>query len=93
MTGIRIPPFDQGSVGTESSIWPGIVAAIVLVAGLGAAIWTYLRTRPAECSHTRPRRAAESREVDRTNSPGGPGAVSCLIPSAAWSVVATGRWG
>ena len=25
----------------------GIVAAIVLVAVLGAAIWTYLRTRPA----------------------------------------------
>ena len=47
MTGIGIPPFDPGTVGAESSIWPGIVAAIVLVAVLGAAIWTYLRTRPA----------------------------------------------
>jgi hypothetical protein len=49
MTGIGIPPFDPATVGnaTESSIWPGIVAAVVLAVVFGAAIWTYLRTRPA----------------------------------------------
>lgn len=49
MTGIGIPPFDPGTVGTaaDGSIWPGVVAAVVLAIVFGAAIWTYLRTRPA----------------------------------------------
>ena len=49
MTGIGIPPFDPATVETaESSIWPGIVAAVVFAVILGAAIWTYLRNRPAQ---------------------------------------------
>jgi hypothetical protein len=48
MTGFGIPPFDPTTVGTaESSIWPAIVAAVVFAMVLGAAIWTYLRNRPA----------------------------------------------
>ena len=48
MTGIGIPPFDPATVQTaESSVWPGIVAAVVLAIVFGAAIWTYLRNRPA----------------------------------------------
>ena len=47
MTGIGIPPFDPATVQTaDGSIWPGIVAAVVLAVVFGAAIWTYLRTRP-----------------------------------------------
>ena len=47
MIGIGIPPIDPGISGGDGSIWPGIVAAIVLVVVLTAAIWTYVRNRPA----------------------------------------------
>jgi hypothetical protein len=49
MTGIGVPPFDPGTVETaaDGSVWPGIVAAVVLAVVFGLAIWTYLRTRPA----------------------------------------------
>ena len=33
MTGIGIPPLDPGISGGDGSIWPGIVAAIVLLVG------------------------------------------------------------
>jgi hypothetical protein len=48
MTGIGIPPLDPATAGmAESSIWPGIVASVVLAVVFAAAIWTYFRARPA----------------------------------------------
>jgi hypothetical protein len=52
MTGIGIPPIDPGTVGVDGSIWPGIVAAIALLVVLAAAIWTYIRNRPAHTDRT-----------------------------------------
>jgi hypothetical protein len=53
MTGIGIPPIDPGISGGDGSIWPGIVAAIVLLVVLTAAIWTYVRNRPAHMDRNR----------------------------------------
>jgi len=53
MTGIGIPPIDPGTVGGDGSIWPGIVAATVLLLVFAAAIWTYMRNRPAHTDRTR----------------------------------------
>lgn len=52
MTGIGIPPIDQVT-GGDGSIWPGIVAAIVLLVVLIVAIWTYVRNRPAHADRYR----------------------------------------
>jgi hypothetical protein len=47
MTGIGIPPIDiDGATAVDGSVWPGIVAAVVLAVVFAAAIWTYVRTRP-----------------------------------------------
>jgi membrane protein implicated in regulation of membrane protease activity len=35
------------------SIWPGIVAAVVLAVVFAAAIWTYVRNRPTRPTATR----------------------------------------
>jgi hypothetical protein len=53
MTGIGIPPIDPGISGGDGSIWPGIVAAIVLLVVLTAAIWTYVRNRPTHVDQDR----------------------------------------
>jgi hypothetical protein len=45
MTGIAIPPIHPGTA-EGGPLWPGIVAAVVLVVVVGLAVWTYLRTRP-----------------------------------------------
>lgn len=52
MTGIGIPPIDQVTTG-DGSIWPGIVAAVVLLAVLATAIWTYVRNRPVHTDRSR----------------------------------------
>ncbi|HEX6580788.1 MAG TPA: hypothetical protein VF195_07945 [Actinomycetota bacterium] len=52
MTGIGIPPIDPGITGGGGSIWPEIVAAIVLLVVFAAAIWTYIRNRPAHTDRT-----------------------------------------
>jgi hypothetical protein len=52
MTGIGIPPIDPGT-SAGGSIWPGVVAAVVLVVVLGAAIWTYVRNRPMAARRSR----------------------------------------
>jgi hypothetical protein len=53
MTGIGIPPIDPGAVGGDGSIWPGVVAAIALFVVFAAAIWTYVRNRPAHMDRNR----------------------------------------
>ncbi|MGH2640369.1 MAG: hypothetical protein ACRDGO_01580 [Actinomycetota bacterium] len=55
MTGIGIPPIDPRTVGGDGSIWPGIVAAIVLLVVFVVATWTYIRNRPAHTDQTRSR--------------------------------------
>jgi hypothetical protein len=45
MTGIAIPPIHPGTA-EGGPLWPGIVAAVVLLVIVGLAVWTYVRTRP-----------------------------------------------
>lgn len=52
MTGIGIPPIEPGTA-ADGSIWPGIIAVVVLAVVFAAAIWTYVRTRPARPTATR----------------------------------------
>ena len=47
MIGIGIPSFAPVTSAGDGVVWPGVVAAIVLLAVLMAAIWTYVRSRPA----------------------------------------------
>jgi hypothetical protein len=47
MIGIGIPSFGPVTSAGDGSVWPGVVAAIVLVAVLAATIWTCVRNRPA----------------------------------------------
>ena len=47
MIGIGIPSFAPVTSAGDEVVWPGVVAAIVLLAVLMAAIWTYVRARPA----------------------------------------------
>jgi hypothetical protein len=47
MLGIAIPPvLPDTSAG--GSIWPGVIAGVVLLVVLAAAIWTYVRSRPTD---------------------------------------------
>ena len=46
MIGIGIPTFGPITSAGDGVVWPGVVAAIVLLAVLAAAIWTYVRNRP-----------------------------------------------
>jgi hypothetical protein len=47
MTGIAIPPIHPGTA-ESGPLWPGIVAAVVLLVVIGLAVWTYMRTRPTQ---------------------------------------------
>jgi hypothetical protein len=47
MIGIGIPPFAPVTSAGDGGIWPGIIAVVVLLVVLTAAIWTYVRNRPA----------------------------------------------
>jgi hypothetical protein len=47
MIGIGIPTFAPVTSAGDGGVWPGVVAGIVLLAVLTAAIWTYVRNRPA----------------------------------------------
>ena len=52
MIGIAIPPvIPDTSAG--GSIWPGVVAGVVLLAVLVVAIWTYVRSRPTDVDRHR----------------------------------------
>jgi hypothetical protein len=50
MTGIAIPPITPGTV-EGGSLWPGILAGVVLLVVLGLAVWTYVRNRPVRDVH------------------------------------------
>jgi hypothetical protein len=52
MLGIAIPPVVPDT-SAGGSIWPGVVAGVVLLAVLVAAIWAYVRSRPTDVDRHR----------------------------------------